>query len=696
MPAFDDRVLSTADPARFKVGDAAASRLGKLAGLPAEKLAGRPLSDIEADFRFQVDPELFLFRRICGRVVKTDPVTGVDYPVPFATVEVEDTDCSFIGYFPRLSPWVWYFPFRCHREVIATAQTDECGEFCVWVPRFDIDWVLRFRHERICFPIIFQRPTLKDVLDRLPPIVPPIDGGGPIPPRPDPRVIDRLREGFGRTLAMRVDRLQGQPVVGAPTREIDAALAAPAALDKLRPPLSPELHGLETEGRTRDAPGVAADTIAARLGLDPSDIKGLDLSVFIGPFRRCYDVVFPEWTPILDVPDITFRVLQDTNGDGVQEQIYGESYFQVRWDSIPSSPVVLHVGPNALASALCGTVEIPCTTEPAIVMADRLPVSGSPDIFDPATGYAVRVNRPHPSGDFDEVLPMGSTARAPLAGTFALFGCNKTDPTATHYRLVYRYRATGSATFTDPTPFAAGHNVYFRATGGPLLVYPDPLGWFPINLPPTPPGEVWFPQNLLMDWATAAMPDGTYAVTLELGTGGTTASSHSAEVMFVIDNGAPAVTLTVEVGPSATGPFTPIDAVCPVVRRGVVPADRYFRVTVEASDPHLRSAALATIDCGGGSFVLQSGSGGFDDGASGFRYWHETVGTVSRTLQAVYLLPAATALEGTYGFSATVAGRAFSPTGFDSGHLTVPPWQYDPMYQYVSPSAYFSVVNSNP
>ena len=379
MPAFDDRVLSTADPAQFKVGDAGAARFGKLAGLPAEKLEGRPLSDIEADFRFQVDPELFLFRRVCGRVVKTDPVTGVDYPVPFATVEVEDTDCSFIGYFPRLSPWAWYFPFRCHREVIATTQTDECGEFCVWIPRFDIDWVLRFRHERVCFPIIFQRPTLKDILDRIPPIVPPIDRGGPIPPRP----IRGSSTGCARASAAT------SPRGSTGCRNSRSSAPARRARSTRRSPRRRrstscgrrsrrELRGLERRGRRVDAPSVAVDTIAARLGLDPTEIKGVDLSVFIGPFLRCYDVVFPEWTPIVDVPDITFRVLQDTNGDGVQEQIYGESYFQVRWDSIPSSPIVLHAGPNALASALCGTVEIPCTTEPAIVMADRLPLERQP------------------------------------------------------------------------------------------------------------------------------------------------------------------------------------------------------------------------------------------------------------------------------------------------------------------------------
>jgi hypothetical protein len=32
---------------------------------------------------------------------------------------LEDTDCSFVGYFPRVSKWAWYFPFKCRREEIA-------------------------------------------------------------------------------------------------------------------------------------------------------------------------------------------------------------------------------------------------------------------------------------------------------------------------------------------------------------------------------------------------------------------------------------------------------------------------------------------------------------------------------------------------------------------------------------------------
>src|SRR5262249_8259797 len=133
---------------------------------------------------------------------KKDPVTGIEYPVPYATVHVEDTDCSLLGYFPLKSKWAWYFPFHCRREDIATAKTDECGNFCVWIPRWDIDWVLRFRHERICFPIIFERPSIKDILDELIPeripIPIPQPDPGPIGPRPGPGPDPAPFGGFDR------------------------------------------------------------------------------------------------------------------------------------------------------------------------------------------------------------------------------------------------------------------------------------------------------------------------------------------------------------------------------------------------------------------------------------------------------------------------------------------------------------------
>ena len=166
-----------------------ADRLSKLTGVNADELRGRTIAQLTERLKWQIDLELLLFRRICGQVVKTDPISGIDYPVPFATVHVEDTDCSFLGFFTIESPWAWLFPVFCHREDIATVVTDECGHFCVWVLRFDIDWILRFRRERFCYPDIFIKPNIRDILEhyKIFPPPPPEDGiRPPIGPGPDP------------------------------------------------------------------------------------------------------------------------------------------------------------------------------------------------------------------------------------------------------------------------------------------------------------------------------------------------------------------------------------------------------------------------------------------------------------------------------------------------------------------------------
>ncbi|MBI1173269.1 hypothetical protein GC209_17920 [bacterium] len=708
MSVKEVRALSTSDPAKFMLGAASANRLAAMTGLPAEKLRDRSLQAISDEFRFHIDPMLLFFRKICGKVVKTDPVTHVDQPVPFATVQVEDTDCSFLGFFPVNSPWSWLFPFHCHREVIATTRTDECGNFCVWVPRFDIDWILRFRRERHCYPIIFQRPTLGDILKGIDP-----QATLPFPwkkPDPDPgplavlnraRLASQIATSFGPGVAARLDRLQTTAKFGAMIGEATAALDAPADLSFLQPPLGAELQPMAKPAAKGRGPAVAA-TLAARLGVEVEGLKGLDLRHYAGPFWRCYDVFVPEWVPILDVPDITFRVLQDTNGDGVEEQIYGESYFVVRWDDTSSAPVTLHAGPNALSSNLCGQPLIPCGNVPAIVMAGRLPVTGDPLVYDgtlgdASAGYARRTNRPHPSGAFSEALPLPE-GQAPLAGVLSLFGCNKTDPKATHYRLVYRFSSNAGASFTTATPFLNMPHSLFRLNGVGVgewhSAVPDSMGWYPIALPPGP--NPWLPQDLLIDWPSQSLASGLYGVTLQLGTGGANVTSSSAEVAFVVDNTAPTGPMTVEVGPSAAGPFTPIDDICPVVRRGVIPQDRYFRVTLHAAARHLRSTQLWASGCGGGAFTFVSGVGGHQavPGSTLYQHWHDSVTDNDQVLQVIYQLAAGT-LEGTYSFGAIVSGRAFSPND-GAGYTAVPPWAYDPDLVHIYPSVAFSVFNAAP
>src|ERR1700680_639101 len=170
---------ATVAPDQVKLSTMQAGRLAAISGVETSEIQGLTVAEVSAKLRWRIDPELLFFRKICGKVVKEDPVSGIEYPVAYATVEVADTDCSFLGFFPKAAKWSWYFPLRCRREVLATVKTDSCGNFCVWVPRWDIDWILLWRRERVCFPVIFERPTLADLLGELFPLQ-------PVPPQPQP------------------------------------------------------------------------------------------------------------------------------------------------------------------------------------------------------------------------------------------------------------------------------------------------------------------------------------------------------------------------------------------------------------------------------------------------------------------------------------------------------------------------------
>lgn len=676
------------NPDQIKLTSIQAERLGEMSEVEPKKLVGLTVSEISDKFRFQIDPMLLFFRKVCGKVVKKDPVTGIEYPVPYATVHVEDTDCSMLGFFPAKAKWGWYFPYRCRREVIATATTDECGRYCVWIPRWDIDWILRFRHERRCFSIIFEQPTIRDLLDELIPHEPPFPPPevGPIGPRPGPdpvpfggfdrgRLIRQIEAQIGQGGAMNLDRLVAQATFGRDSKELASVLDAAAFSQPVPPPLPKELlaaSGLEPRAKGTNV-GMSMETVrgslAARLKLEASDLKALDLRTFIGPFKRCFDVIVPEWVPIIDVPDITFRVTQDTNGDGVEETVYSEGLFQVRWDAGALGSVKINAGPNARAGLECGGSRVPCADVPAIVLAGRMPVVNVPAIYDPVNGYALRPNRPHPSGQFADALP-NPPAASPFLGAIALLGCNQTDKAATHYRVVFKYSSNGGATFTAYAPFVGLTWPLFRldGAGNPEWHYPmaDAQGWYPIALPGGP--NPFLPQDVLLDWPTYAYANGRYVLKLEVGAGGAVTSS-SAEVAFNVDNSTPLGPLSVEWRKVGSGSFQLLAPPCPLVKRGDTPVDLEFRVTLDASAAHLRSAYLAAGGCGRGDFFLVSGV---------TEHWHTTTSDNAEILQAIYRLPS-TALQGTYSFSARVSSRAFNPNGGDGGHLILPdPWEYDP------------------
>jgi hypothetical protein len=672
-------------PDQRKLTGIQAKRLGAFANIKATELENLTMTEATERLKWLIDPRIFFFRRICGKVVKKDPVTGVEYPVPFATVYVEDTDCNLISYFPSRWPWGWFFPIFCRREVIATATTDKCGNFCVWVPRFDIDWVLRWRRERICFPIIFTRPSIGDLLSTVKqPVL------GPRPPRPGPdpgpldlltalapSAIDAVAGRAAGNLARQVGRLQASPSFGVPTQSTEELLGARAFETELPPPLPAEFHqALAGQGDLVAATEASAtegirSAIAMKLGLNPQakELTDFHPSRSIGPFCRCYDIFFPEWQLILDVPDITFRVTQDTNGDGVQENIYSEGYFDVRWNTGDLPPVTLVASSLAKESHACETPIVPCGTVPAILFAGLMPLD-NPVYFNATNGYALRPNRP--------IAPDGTrpSAQAPFCGTLQLYGCvNVAD--ARFYRVV---RSTdGGTTFSSITGLS--WNIYTFPGGVPVHIAADASGWYEVLANPTD----FHPERLVLEWPSPALDHNI--VKIEIGDIGKHVIGSSANVAIKTDNTYPTVLYTRLAWKFASEPETAfrnlLGLPCPTIHRGAPPQDIEVVFEVSVSAHHLRNASIGTSGCGAGEFALQSGT---------TSHWHTTVGDNSVSLDGRYTL-AQSALEGAYSFDGTANSRAMNPAGSDNGHLL--DWYYDPIYIQTHRSLGVAIVNTN-
>jgi hypothetical protein len=126
--------------------------------------------------------------------------------------------------------------------------------------------------------------------------------------------------------------------------------------------------------------------------------------------------------------------------------------------------------------------------------------------------------------------------------------------------------------------------------------------------------------------------------------------------------------------------------ICPVLRRGAVPADIEIEVTYNVAAAHLRSFQLSAGGCGGGNPVLTSA-------VSTAEHWHDNPADNNVTRTAVYSIAAAN-LAGPYSFHLFAASRAFNPSGGDGGHLA--DWNYDPVYLWVHPMLAVAVIDANP
>lgn len=675
-------------PDQLPVTERRAEHLAEISGVDVKKIAGKKISEVHELLKWKLDPPLLLFRRICGQVVKKNPITGEMEPVPNATVHVEDTDCSFLGFFPGGSPWGWLYPVFCSREELAAVRTDECGRFCVYLPYWDFDRILRWRRRRICYFRPFW-PRIRDLLELLP--EPPIIREPQ--PGPDPAPIAKiLPEGLARirdvvsaeaveTLEMAMERkLSGEDQL-----EFSAALEQPAFAGAVPPPLPPEM----TRGK------FDTKSLGESLEIEPKMLRGFDPRRFIGPFIRCFDIFVPEWVRIFDVPDITFRVTQDYDLDGVEEEIYSESYFDVRWNAGPILDVTLEASGNALSAPHCEPKEIRCLNKASIEAAGYLDLE--PAYHDDTTGYCVRMNRPTTHGWYPDYDTRVVPANAPYAGNLNLHGCFRLKQ-ATHYRLRYSYRATPSdpwgpqITFTGVTWTAPR-----QGPGAPIPFIPDVNGWYAIQSA----ADLVHP-NWLMPWRTWARADGNYQIWLQLGkmTGGAiNVVDTSAPRMFEVDNSKPESSFvevrwreTSEAGPwtalnSTVVLPTPVPDTCPIIYRPTG-QDIHVQVQWTAAAKHLRDARLDRYGCGGGSMEMVGVAP--PPVVESYRHWHTGPFDNSVSQTNVFLLRG-TRPPGCYTVFLRTNSRAFNPQDFDAASTF--DWWKDQVFRWRYRSRAISVVD---
>ena len=664
-------------PEKRKITKQQATRLAEMANVKVNELTGKTLASVHEKLKWHIDPHLLMFRRVCGRVVKRNPASGELEGVPNATVHVEDTDCSFLSYFPSGSPWCWFFPLICHREEIATVTTDKCGRFCVWIPCWEIDWIWKWRKGRICFPY-FYKPPIWEILEDLellpePPIIrkPPFPDPPPIA-RLKPGAFERVREVLGTTVADQLKQLIERQDIGETTKELDVLMNMHAPIT-MPPPLPAEMGDA--------APGKDASNAYANIALDEKYLHKLDYSRYIGPFRRCTDVYYKEWVPFFDVPDITFRVTQDVDDDGTEETIYSEGLFDVRWNSGSIPYLILEASAIALSTPICdGPVINPgdCT-KPTIVTAGLMPLKAP--YHSKTNGYALKINRPRSGGlSTSPHIPPGVNGKAPYWRTVQLHGCQRFN-NAKYYRLIYSYEGNAYVPFNGEKWLAP------KLAGPPLWVVPDPNGWYEV----LPAASLVFP-HWLINWQTWRYPNGKYTVKLQIANNAKTVIGMSDPVSLVVDNKQPIGGFNSirwrAPGVPAYSAWQTLDKWCPIIRR---PASDpiELEVSYQASAPQFRNVSLFGRRCKGVGLIRKSTADKYD-------HWHTHINDNAWNAVAIFEIPPTTPStgpypEGAYTVGLNIHGRAFNPAGGDAGPGAN--WHYDVSYSHSFPRKHVAIIN---
>ena len=143
-------------------------------------------------------------------------------------------------------------------------------------------------------------------------------------------------------------------------------------------------------------------------------------------------------------------------------------------------------------------------------------------MYDPANGYAVRPNRPHPSGNPADPLPK-TDAQTPFYGVVPVYGCVDVGTKATQYRILDSFNGgpflpvlnqSWWVTRLDPTGTITQ---YYYVTS-------DSAGWYDIVIPKGANPNDWEPPKLVLDWNTYQFGNGKHVLKIQLGSGAATVS----------------------------------------------------------------------------------------------------------------------------------------------------------------------------
>jgi hypothetical protein len=133
-------------PERRELNSLQRARLGALAGIAPSALDRLTVEEVRGRFGWQIDPRLLLFRRLSGRVLSLDKATGRPMPSAGATVSVDNTLCDLLHVTDEVQGGGWLVVGNVRRARIAEVTTAVDGSFGLWIPRFDIESILRWRN----------------------------------------------------------------------------------------------------------------------------------------------------------------------------------------------------------------------------------------------------------------------------------------------------------------------------------------------------------------------------------------------------------------------------------------------------------------------------------------------------------------------------------------------------------------------